>query len=556
MTRVKNITASLFAAFALALLFGSWMSSRPSTGQTLSILRAKTEILRPYIWFYAEIDNSDEGFQQQLDYGDPLRITTLLLQDWLANGDLARIDRRIAKVVSKWSLHEPEGRLSYTFKYGRLPAGWYSGMDSWSFPMLLAGLWQETGRPEYRNLAKKLIAQASRDVPRGGTVWRNGNHCWFSEYAWDGMSAAEEFHVLNGHLYALQSIKMLALALGDARLDSLYRCGVRGTKAHAVQFLGKRRWPLYMLNPETINQTHYVIYETMQFDALHELDSDPFFEEQAAARRNILQAHFPVYFRMSGDARSLMLSAVGAPHPYQIDTYPLTLRCTDGVITESHSLPHPTDSKTPLIRRAMLNVPTRLDPNGTTCRVTSEYIGQRLMLYELRPRPFVGQAQPGTDLVTSHDALFDAYLADDGSVVIDPKRRHSPVDAPDSYLDTQGRLVLTVKNPASLSPDGFLGFEFDSDGPLNLGVMINSNGRDFFRYYPATQPGNRTLVLLSPLGFDGGEQIDNIDRVTVFFYTDKQYQTVRLRPKRLTLFRNQVELHAYFSRIDPNFYTE
>lgn len=520
------------------------------------ILQSPTEILRPYVWFYSDFDNSDAGFEKQLDYGDPFRVTTLLIQDWTANHDRNRIERRIASVVSKWNLDQEGGRLSYTFDYGKLKAGWYSGMDSWSFPMLLVGLWQETGNLNYRRLAEGLIAAAARDVTSGGTVWRSERGCWFSEYAWDGMSQDDEFHVLNGHLYALQAVRMLATALDAPALAALYRCGVEGTKARSAEFLPSGGWPFYMLNPQTIDQTHYVIYETMQFDALHALDPDPFFKEQASARREVLRRHFPVYARVVTGVNRIAISAVGAPHPYSIDTYALELECSDGNTTEHHSLPNPTDVKRPVVERAMLDVVTHLDSATTRCRVTAEYVGHRLVLYEAPVRVLPDPVAPGVEITVRHEALFDAWSPDGQRIVIDPERRHGEPGMPETYLDTQGRLVLTPVAPIPFGRDDLLGFEFEADGPLRLGVTLQSKAHDYFRYYPATPAGERVLVLLSPLGFDGGAQIESIERLVFFFYTDQQKQPVVLTPTRVSVFRNGVELREYFRLRDPSFYTE
>ncbi len=556
---MQHLSRTSWFAAILALLFalnGCSDDAAKTDAQTRPILQSKTEVLRPYVWFYADFDNSDAGFQAQLDFGDPFRVTTLMIQDWIAHRDLARIDRRIDAVVAKWHLDREGGRLSYAFDYGKLKAGWYSGMDSWSFPMLLVGLWQETGRAEYRALAEKLIRDVARDVEAGGTVWRSDAGCWFSEYAWTGMTRDDEFHVLNGHLYSLQSVRMMATALNDAELAKLYRCGVQAVKTRSSVFLGGGAWPLYMLNPRTINQTHYIIYETMQFDALHLLDPDPFFREQATARREVLQRHFPVYARKVGDTHRLTLSVIGAPHPYSVDTYALELECSDGSHVERHSLPNPTDTKKAVIARAMLDTPTALDPGKASCRVNSEYVGHRFVLYEAPVRILSDELRPGTDVSFSRDALFNSWTPDAERVVVDPSRRHNPPDAPDTYLDTQGRLVLTPDAPIPFGHEDLLGFEFDADGPLQLGVIIHSQGRDFFRYYPATRAGDRTLVLLSPLGFDDGARIASVDRVTFFFYTDKQAGPVTLTPGRLTVFRNAVELYEYFRLRDPNFYTE
>lgn len=294
------------------------------------LLRDRPEVLRPFVWLGGPAE-VNANFQKDLDYGDPLRVTTLLLDEWIRNRDEKTIAPLVDKVVDKWRLLEPEGGLYYTFPYEGLAPGWWSGMDSWAFPMLLIGLWQETGRQDYKRIADKLIQRAARNVGDGGTVWRDSKGCWFSEYSWKNMKAEDEYNVLNGHLYALQAVKMIAQALHDERLNDLYKCGLEGTKARSAQFLLEDKWALYMLRPATINPTHYLIYETMQFDALAYLDDDPFFKEQAAIRRRLLTRHFPINVRKIDGEQYLSFSMISAPHPYVIDTYPIRIDCSDGV---------------------------------------------------------------------------------------------------------------------------------------------------------------------------------------------------------------------------------
>lgn len=520
------------------------------------LLRENPEILRPYVWLNAAVVNTEASFQKELDYGDPLRLTTLVLDEWIARRDEKTVGARISQIIDKWRLLEPEGHLNYTFAYGRLPAGWWSGMDSWEFPMLLIGLWQETGRQDYKALAEKLIARASRKVTDGGTLWREAEGCWFSEYAWKGMKVADEFRVLNGHLYALQAVKMMARALGDKNLEALYQCGVKGTKARSTQFRVGNKWALYMLQPKTINQTHYVIFETMQFDALAALDDDPFFRDQAKQRRALLQRHFPVHARTVAGVNYLNVSAVGAPHPYSMDTHALYLECSDGRRQAKFAIPNPTDTARPVMQRAMLNAPTKLDVTKTSCRVDSEYVGKRFTLYEAPVVVLKGVVPPGHAHGFTVEPMLDAAPGPSGSFRIDPARRHSPSGSPDTYLDTQGRLVITPSARIPFNADQLVGVEFDADGSLALGVTIVSGGREFFRYYPATRVGKRTLVLLSPLGFDGGEDMTSIDRLILFIYTDKQVGPVTIRPRKLIVFNNQVELYEYFKLVNPNFFTE
>lgn len=513
--------------------------------------------IKPFIWFFANFDNSESGFQAQLDYGDPFRATTLLIQDWLKRRDVPTTVARVDKIVAKWRLDEPDGKLTYTFAYGRLPAGWRSGMDSWSFPMLVLSLWQETGEPRFKALADKLIATASKNVAEGGVVWRDDKGgCWFSEYAWDGMSPADEFSVLNGHLYALQAIRMMARATARKALYDLYDCGLRATKDRANGFEIGKQWVRYMLNPSTINQTHYVIYETMQLDALSQLDPDPFYAEQATLRRKLLQRYFPVYMRMDKTGNRLMMSALGAPHPYSIDTYALALRCRDGKLEERHAITNPTDTRTPIPDRVFLDEATALDPATTSCSIEAQYVGLTQALFDTAVVPLAGPTGNGQVIDARFEAILDAQLLGPDKAVVDPARRSTDPAGPSSYLDTQGRLIFTPAAPIAWSDADLLGIEFGVSGEIAVGVSITSNGSEYFRYYPHIPANAKTVMLLSSVGFDGGDAINSIDKITVFVYTDRQPLPVTVSSIRLLKFANQAELYGYFRAEAPSFHTE
>ncbi len=242
----------LFSISVFVTLAAAFIAISGNVKKIAPVFHSSEEILRPYLWF--DYDDSDESFQKELDYGDPMRVTSILMKDWAEHRDPVKTRERVSKVVSKWKLEERGAHLNYTFAYEKLKPGWYSGMDSWSFPLFLVGVWQETGEVEYLRLAKKLIRQASTSVEDGGTVWYTDRGCWFSEYAWKGMRLEDEFYVLNGHLYALQAVYMLGEALRDTRLQSLYRCGVRATKYAKDDFIRPNAWPRYMLK-ETLNKS-------------------------------------------------------------------------------------------------------------------------------------------------------------------------------------------------------------------------------------------------------------------------------------------------------------
>jgi D-glucuronyl C5-epimerase C-terminus len=514
------------------------------------------QVMKPFLWSYIDYDNSAAGFEVQLEYGDPLRATTLLLQDWHARHDSATTLARVERMVARWHLDEPDGKLTYDFAYNDLPANWRSGMDSWSFPLLLLQAWQSNQSPRLKSLADKLIATASKDVTDGGVVWRGADGCWLSEYAFDGMFESREYYVLNGHLYALQAIRMIADISGDETLRELYACGVRGTKARAESYLLGTAWVRYMLQPKVINQTHYVIFESMQFDALAMLDQDPFFVRQAQLRRDLLQRYFPVVARTSPSGNRLVFSTIAAPHPYSVDTYPIYLACSDGIVQEQHAVEAPYATGVPVAERAFLDAPTNLDPALALCKVESRYAGYGHTLYEGPVIVFAEPVSTGVNIEASFEAQFDAIQMDATNVTVDPARRFSVVGSPPSYLDVEGRLVFTPRVAVDWPADALIGVEFDADGALAVGVTVKSGGGEYFRYYPRTLAGNKVLVLLSPLGFDGGEAIQNLERLTLFVYTDKQSTSVLVRNPRLRKFNNAAELQRYFSDETPTFYTE
>jgi hypothetical protein len=199
---------------------------------------------------------------------------------------------------------------------------------------------------------------------------------------------------------------------------------------------------------------------------------------------------------------------------------------------------------------------TKLDPKSTNCRVESESAdlpGVRQLLFEGPIQTAIHDGTVGQQVSFTLDAMLDAYERN-GHIVVDPSRRVSPASAPDTYLDTQGRLILTPTAPTPWHANEILGFEFQADGELALGITVVSQGREFFRYYPRSFPGSHALILLNPLGFDHGEDISNIERLVVYFYTDKQEQIVRVQPKLLLLFHNQQQLYQYFKEVGTEFH--
>jgi hypothetical protein len=233
------------------------------------------------------------------------------------------------------------------------------------------------------------------------------------------------------------------------------------------------------------------------------------------------------------------MSSIGPPHPYDDDIYSLHLSCNDRTTYENYSFRE---------EERFLNVETGLDPETASCRVESYYLGMRQLLFDSPLKHVSHDASVGEQVPFTFDATLDAYRKGD-EVVVDPSRRVSLAGSPETYLDTQGRMVLTPAARVPWHANEMLGLEFEADGELALGVTVVSHGREFFRYYPRSSAGSHSLILLNPLGFEHGEDIFDVERVVVYFYTDRQEQIVSLMPKRILLFHDQYELYEYFRQV-------
>ena len=168
-----------------------------------------------------------------------------------------------------------------------------------------------------------------------------------------------------------------------------------------------------------------MIYEIIQFDALNELDPQPFYREQAEIRRSLLKKHFPVYMHRNHEGVQLIFSAVSAPHPYSIDTCPISIECSDGKIKETHELTDPRNQTLMVHERAMISHFSNLSSGSTVCKVYANFAENRLELFESPPVLLSGDIGAGEEISYDLTAQFDA-VACGNKVCIDPERRVSP----------------------------------------------------------------------------------------------------------------------------------
>lgn len=396
-------------------------------------------ILAQYLW--APPGVPEDSIDKFLSSGDPLQAVWHAWRTYhFRNARLASTE--VDKIIRRWRVGET-GKLTYGYKHGGIAAGWWSGMDMLMFPMLLVEIERETGNEEYLRLARKVISVALASPTDGGVLWPDdGNGCWISEYAWDGITRDREYYVLNGHLFALQSLYMLAQRLNDATLKERYECARKGVESRTSQFLSPTgNWPSYMLVPKTIDPATYVVIEIVQFDSLHALTGDPLFSRESKRRRKIISDNYPLIAVETGRKRELFFSAIGAPHPYLIDIYRPVIRCEQG----GRQFEYRGVRAGTFHERAFTSF-TVGSFEGLSCSVHAEFrTGIEAMLFDVERLLRVnGSILPVPLTERGREVVLDAVAEPSGSIAIDPGVQSA----------RGGRHILTMRGASSLNLRG------------------------------------------------------------------------------------------------------
>lgn len=543
----KNVMLRIFAVLVAAFLL---ISCAKKNEAALKIVDYDSDVMQQFLWLHYSGGVDEKDFVKTLDMGDPFRATSLLFRDFYDDRDLNKTKKMLDILIGHWNLYETH-KLDYTFPYGRLPAGWWSGMDNMLLPMFLVAYSQVQKNDEYIELANKMMDRMLKSPAEGGILWRDGGVCWLSEYSWTGMSAKDEYYVLNGHLLALRSLKMTADALGRADLEAAYQCALEGTKSRAREFLDKGdAWALYMLTPPTINQVHYVIFETMQFDNLYALTGEEFYKDQAELRRKILRERYPVY--SMGGGKRIFFSMMGAPHPYSLDTYGVSIACdSPGRMMSSFKQFDQFKEDKPLVERIFIDEEMVFDRN-TSCAVKVHSVGLEFLLYKTSHFKEIDSNSVPRYLKYDADASLDGYMIDERNLIVDPARISSDTQ---EYLNTQARINYKF-DPIALTDGSLFGFELSADKDLAVGVQLSNGSKSIFRYYPKMVANRNNVMMLSKLGFDDNRDFDEITSAIIFIYTHDQKDKAAVRLGNVVLFDDQSALMPYFRDRGNYMYTE
>lgn len=545
----KEKVIHYWVSLLLALLvFGQ--SQAIASSQT-KVFDYEADVMQQYLWMHPPGTADDSIFTAAIKKGDPLNASVYAFNNFYYERDIKKTKGMVDEIIEKWDLYKTH-KLDYPYQYNQMAPGWWSAMDNMFFPLLLVAVNQVEENPKYARLASDMLSNVLRSPQEGGVLWEdNGSGCWFSEYSWEGMQEQDESYVLNGHLFALQALKHLADSYeGSLNLEELYDCAVKGTKEKSDSFFNKdSTWLSYMLNPKTINPPHYVIFETIQFSNLYSLTGDVFFKDQEEDRRDVLSKRYPIYIIESNGNRELLFSLMGAPHPYLLDIYGISISCINQNYSEViYSNYHQFDKNRSIVERAFIN--EDIGSNDLKeCSITSRKRGMDFVLYKTSSfNTIKNDFAPKVIKVKSFSASLDAYQeSEEGEVIINPAIISSEAH---DYLNTQGRLSYEFDEAVVLTEDSFFGIELTPSHDLQIGIHLGSSGLSVFRYYPNLKAGKKNLILLSKLGFDNGDGLTKVTNSMVTVYTHNQEEVASIEIGNSLVFRNQAEIFVYLNGSD------
>ncbi|MFD9897500.1 D-glucuronyl C5-epimerase family protein [Mesorhizobium sp. NPDC059025] len=532
----KTLAGFAIAVVMLATSVTGWFAVK---NREVDIIDLDQISLKQFNWSSRAL--FEKPFSELITEDNPLLSTWAVWANFYSTRDAAEASKRLDQIIAKYNLNRM-AKLTYGFQHEKLAPGWWSGMDMFFMPMVLVAVAEKTGNENYIGLARKMLDLALTSPEEGGSMWPdNGSGCWLSEYSWEGMKREDEYYVLNGHLFALTSLKILADKLGSPKLQSAFECATAGTVKLADRFLKDTKWPLYMLHKPTINPPHYLLFEQLQFAGLYQLSGYPFFKQQEINRSDVFSRYYPVYLVNGREGRTVFFSSSGNPHPYNLDLFEIHLNCSDG----DQSVSYQTDNRRGFMRWAFAFGPSPATP---TCSVMSNYMDQAFEIYQTNWFREVNSDDAAVTIASPIYPSLDAVKGEDGWIKIDPSVTSSP-PGEKTYLDDEARLDLKFPNRA-LSDAAIVSIEVETDAPMKMAVRLHDGDMMVERYLIPGSAGIKQIMSFSKLGFEGADDLMSIDGITLVIFTDKMTQPAHIRLGRVSIAENQYEFFRVLEKSD------
>lgn len=439
-----------------------------------------------------------------------------------------------------YSLFEQNGNKFTHTAYGKFNDGWVSCMDLPTVALCAHIAYQMTNNEHYKSIRDLMLKEVRRPPQESGFYLPiNVNQVWLSEYSDSNTNLDNEFFVLNGYMVALQSIKMLAYSMKDERLDDLYKLAAQSYKSLSSKYwYSKNRWSYYMLNLATPVPPHYMIYETKQLDALHELEKETFYEQQLNLHRKALKNVLPVYWYQRQDQKYAILYR-GIINPYTIDIYGTKIEFLDSnnnVLNTVLSAMHPSDYVHDYFMEAKI-------PNDAVSyriyAVNSEGVPYKIV----DTSPLLQLDNP----MLTHNHQFNwkelKLEAHNGKLTDNKIMVDNTVSKTTIMLDLRDI-------PMSKKINEYFALEISSSVKKFIDITLYDHANvGAFRYYEPIQPG-KNLILLHWPGFENIEALNGYNSMRIRIYNIEDNSPALLEIGSFWIFDDTYGLYNYMRESD------
>ncbi len=160
-----------------------------------------------------------------------------------------------------------------------LKAPWYSGLAQGQGISLLARVGQETGRPQYLEVATRAFISFSKSTQEGGVAFTDERgDVWFEEYI-----VSPPTHILNGFIWAAWGVYDFFLATKEKAAQQLFDRAVETLRKNLDRYdLGF--WSLYEQSGTRLKMVASPFYHQLhvtQLRVMHRLTGDDVFSRYA-----------------------------------------------------------------------------------------------------------------------------------------------------------------------------------------------------------------------------------------------------------------------------------
>lgn len=420
---------------------------------------------------------------------------------------------------------------------------WWSGMANSVIALAcLESYYLFNDTTYYIEYEKALYGTINHIKDNGSTLKLDNDSEWIMEYATKNTSLDNGYFVLNGNLFALLAIDQMRKIEKTKELEEFYNSGVSAFNSLKHRFYFKdTTWTNYMLNPITIESVHYAVYDILLLQSLYISTPQNIFQEEMKKRQVILKNHFPIYITQENDSINYHFSYIGAPHPYWIDLYPVTLNYfKNGILCKSKELVKPKDFSIPISQRAF-NLDSFSHPVDSI-EVYVHYGDYRLKLYSYHSYELERiEKRVISDIGFTTSTLRSTRKKENNLFEI----------VRDSLLNTRGTIRILPEKKVSLDPLTLIGINISNKVEINniLITLIDSSNNSVTRYYiPMNKENN--LIVLNRIGFKNAEKFNYTAikeiRLDLFIQSDLLEKNNQIIVPAFLIFKNHIELHHYF----------